>query len=57
MKDIIKFNQVENKLIILNKQQVMLDFDVATLYEVEKNVSMKPSETIRINFLPGMLSN
>lgn len=35
MKDIVKFNQVENKLIVLNKQQVMLDFDVAALYEVE----------------------
>lgn len=46
MKDIVKFNQVENKLIVLNKQQVMLDFDVAALYEV---VTKRINEAVRNN--------
>ncbi len=35
MTDIIKFNNVENKVITLRNQQVILDSDVAELYDVK----------------------
>lgn len=53
MKNILKFNLVENKLIVLQKQQVMLDFDVADLYEVE---TKRINEAVKNNpekFPPG----
>jgi hypothetical protein len=35
MTDVVKFSSVESKVLLLRKQQVILDCDVAELYEVE----------------------
>ncbi len=35
MEDIVKFNNVENVVVVLRGQQVILDSDVAALYDVE----------------------
>ena len=35
MGDIIKFNSVENRIIVIRNQQVILDSDVAELYGVQ----------------------
>jgi hypothetical protein len=35
MNEVVKFNQVEDKIIAVRNQQVILDSDVATLYGVE----------------------
>jgi hypothetical protein len=35
MNEVVKFNQVEEKIIAVRNQQVILDSDVATLYGVE----------------------
>lgn len=35
MSDILKFNNVESKVLIIRSQQVILDSDVAELYGVE----------------------
>jgi hypothetical protein len=37
MNNIVKFNQVEEKIITLRQTQVLLDSDVAELYGVETN--------------------
>lgn len=35
MTEVLKYNQVESKLLVIRNQQVLLDFDVAELYGVE----------------------
>jgi len=35
MSDIVKFNDIESKIITFHNQNVLLDFDVAELYGVE----------------------
>jgi hypothetical protein len=33
--DVVKFEQVENKILSIRNEQVLLDIDVARLYQVE----------------------
>jgi hypothetical protein len=35
MSEVVKFNQVESKILTIREQQVILDSDVAELYAVE----------------------
>lgn len=35
MSDVVKFNEIESKIITFRNQKVLLDFDVAELYGVE----------------------
>ena len=46
MSDIIKFSNIENKIIEIRDQQVILDFDVAELYGV---VTKRVNEAIKNN--------
>ncbi|MDR1739494.1 MAG: ORF6N domain-containing protein [Bacteroidales bacterium] len=52
MTDIIKFEEVQNKIISLREQQVILDSDVARLYGVE---TMRINEAVKNNIdkFPG----
>lgn len=46
MEDIVKFNNVENVVVVLRGQQVILDSDVAKLYGVE---TMRINEAVKNN--------
>jgi hypothetical protein len=46
--DIVKFNQIEEKIIVLRDVPVLLDSDVAELYEVEtKRINEAVSNILR----------
>ncbi len=47
MTEVLKYNQVESKLLVLRNQQVLLDFDVAELYGVQ---TKEVNQAVRNNF-------
>jgi hypothetical protein len=44
--DTVKFSQIEEKILTIRGQKVILDSDVATLYEVE---TMRVNEAVKNN--------
>ncbi|MDR1305859.1 MAG: ORF6N domain-containing protein [Verrucomicrobiales bacterium] len=55
MKAIVDFSQIEKKILLIRDQQVLLDYDVAALYEVK---TKEVNQAVRNNpdkFLKGYL--
>ena len=48
--EIIKIDEIQDLLVTIDKEKVLLDRDVATLYGIELKGLMKQLKTIKIDF-------
>ena len=48
--DIVKFEEIEGKILELRSQKVIIDSDVANYMQLRQKELMKLSRTIQINF-------
>ena len=55
--ELIKLEEVNNKIVVIRDTNVILDSDVAALYGVETREITQQLKTIRISFLMDMFLN